>query len=43
MESVPCLAFEASTHPVDCSAQAALALHQTTEHEESADTTFVVM
>jgi hypothetical protein len=33
------LAFEASTDPIDTSAQAALAPHQTTEQEESADTT----
>jgi hypothetical protein len=33
----PSLAFEALTDPVDMSA------HQTTEQEESADTTFMVM
>jgi hypothetical protein len=37
------LAFEASTDPVDTSAQATLALHQTTELKESADTTFMAM
>jgi hypothetical protein len=36
-------ASSASTDPVDNSAQAALAPHQTTEQEESADTTFMVM
>jgi hypothetical protein len=39
----PSLAFEASTDPVDTSAQAALAPHQTTEEEESADKTFMEM
>jgi hypothetical protein len=39
----PGLAFEASTDPVDTSAPAALASHQTTDHEESADTNFMVM
>jgi hypothetical protein len=39
----PSLAFEALTDPVDMSAQATLAPHQTTEQEESADTTFMVM
>jgi hypothetical protein len=39
----PCLAFKASTDPVDTSAQAALAPHQTTEQEESADNLFMVM
>jgi hypothetical protein len=39
----PSLAFEASTGPVDTSAQAALAPHQTTEQEESVDKTFMVM
>jgi hypothetical protein len=38
-------AFEASTNPVDTSAQAALAPvpHPTTEQEESADTLFMEM
>jgi hypothetical protein len=35
----PSLAFQASTDPVDTSAQAALAPRQTTEQKESADTT----
>jgi hypothetical protein len=39
----PSLAFDASTDPVDTSAQAALAPHQTTETKESADTTFMAM
>jgi hypothetical protein len=39
----PGLAFEASTDPVDTSAQAALAPHQTTEQKKSADTTFMAM
>jgi hypothetical protein len=39
----PCLAFKASTDPVETSAQAALAQHPTTEHEASADTIFMVM
>jgi hypothetical protein len=38
----PSLAFQASTDPVDTSAQAALAPNQTTKQEESADTTFMV-
>jgi hypothetical protein len=37
------LAFEASTYPVDTSAQAALAPHQTTEQEASANATWMVM
>jgi hypothetical protein len=37
------LPFEATTDPVDTSAQAALAPHQTTEQEECADTNFMVM
>jgi hypothetical protein len=37
-----CLAFEASTDPAETSAQAALAPHQTTEQEASADI-FMVM
>jgi hypothetical protein len=39
----PSLASEASADLVDTSAQAALAPYQTTEQEESADTTFMVM
>jgi hypothetical protein len=39
----PSLAFEAYTDPVDTSAQATLAPHQTTELKESADTTFMAM
>jgi hypothetical protein len=44
----PCSAFEASTDPVDTSAQAALAphgphVHQSTEQEESGDTPFMAM
>jgi hypothetical protein len=39
----PCLAFEDSKDPVDTSAQAALAPHQTSEQEESADTIFMVL
>jgi hypothetical protein len=39
----PRLAFEAFTDPVDTSAQAALAPHQTTEQQESADTPFMEM
>jgi hypothetical protein len=41
--SGPWLAFEAFTDPVDPSAQAALAPHETTEQEESADTLFMVL
>jgi hypothetical protein len=37
------LAFDASTDPVDTSAQAALAPHQTTEQEKSADATSMFM
>jgi hypothetical protein len=37
----PSLAFKASTDPVNTSAQATFAPHQTTEQEESADTTFM--
>jgi hypothetical protein len=43
MEAVASLAFEASRDPVDTSEQAALAPHQTTEQEESADTHFMVV
>jgi hypothetical protein len=39
----PCLALEASTDPVDTSAQGALAPHPTMVQEESSDTTFMVM
>jgi hypothetical protein len=39
----PSLAFEAYTDPVDTSAQATLAPHQTTELKESADTTVMAM
>jgi hypothetical protein len=39
----PSLAFEAFMDPVDASAQAALAPHQTTEQKESAGTTFMAM
>jgi hypothetical protein len=39
----PSLAVEASTDPVDTSAQAALERHQITEQEESSDTTFMAM
>jgi hypothetical protein len=42
----PSLTFEASTDPVDTSAQAALAPHQTKEHKESGynlATTFMAM
>jgi hypothetical protein len=39
----PCLAVKASKDPVDTSAQAAHAPHQTTEQKESADTLNMVM
>jgi hypothetical protein len=39
----PSLAFKASTDPIATSVQAALASHQTTDQEETADTTFMVM
>jgi hypothetical protein len=39
----PSLAFEASTGPVDTSAQVALAPHQATELKEFADTTFMAV
>jgi hypothetical protein len=38
-----CDPLEAYTGPVDTSAQATLAPHQTLEQEESAETTFMVM
>jgi hypothetical protein len=43
MDLLAMLGFQASTDPVDISAQAALAPHPTMEQEESSDTTFVVM
>jgi hypothetical protein len=39
----PSLAFKTPTDPIDTSAQAALAPHQTMEQKESADTAFMAL
>jgi hypothetical protein len=43
MELGALLAFEKAVYPLATSSQAALAPRQTTDQEESADTTFMVM